>query len=161
MTRRGPRGPVPLYKKISGDLRESIEKGELKPGQALPKELEICEQYDASRLTVRNALKILREEGLIYTVAAVGSFVGPEDAPQIREPYPFESMAAKIRADIIGGKYRPDEPLPAESEMHDLFGVAKKTGRAAYSLLRNEGWAYTVPAMGTFVSQPDQWPTET
>jgi DNA-binding GntR family transcriptional regulator len=160
MSRRGPRGPVPLYKLISDNIRADIQSGKLKAGQALPKELEICEEYNASRLTVRNALQILRDEELIYTLPGTGSFVGPEDAPQIRELWPFEKVAASIVVDIRSGKYKPDEALPSEAEMQELYGVARKTGRAAYAHLRGQGYVYTVTAIGTFVAKPEHWPAE-
>ncbi|MEU7911383.1 GntR family transcriptional regulator [Microbispora bryophytorum] len=158
MTRRGPRGPVPIYKVIADAIKADIDSGTLKAGQALPTEAELGEIHNASRLTVRKALSMLREEGVIYTVRAEGSYVGPEDAPKIREAWPFEQVAAAIVEGITKGGYEPDEVLPSETEMMAEYGVAKKTVRAAVALLREQGWVYTVPAIGTFVSQRDKWP---
>ncbi|MEU7891755.1 GntR family transcriptional regulator [Nonomuraea sp. NPDC049152] len=161
MTKRGPRGPVPIYQTIINALKDDIAAGRLKPGQALPTEAELGETHGASRLTVRRALSTLREEGVIYTLRPEGSFVGPEDAPRIREPWPFEKVAAAVAGGIKRGGYETDEVLPSESEMMQEYGVAKKTVRAAVALLREQGWVYTVPAIGTFVAARDKWPNTT
>ncbi|MEV4472867.1 winged helix-turn-helix domain-containing protein [Nonomuraea sp. NPDC049504] len=159
MTRKGPRGPVPIYQMIINAIREDIDAGRLQSGQELPTEAELCKLHGASRLTVRKALAVLRDEGLIYTIQARGSYVGPEDAPTIRTPWPFEQVAASLLEGIKKGGYQPDEVLPSEVEITQTYGVAKKTARAAVALLREQGWVYTVPAIGTFVSSRDKWPT--
>ncbi|MEU6791320.1 GntR family transcriptional regulator [Nonomuraea wenchangensis] len=159
MTKRGPRGPVPIYQVIVNAIKGDLASGKLKPGQALPTEAEMCAIHQASRLTVRRALEVLREEDVIYTIRAEGSYVGPRDAPQIREPWAFEKIAAEVVSSIKRGDYKPDEVLPSQSEIMERYGVAKKTARAAVALLRDQGWVYTVSAIGTFVAARDQWPT--
>ncbi|MFG3438390.1 GntR family transcriptional regulator [Nonomuraea sp. NPDC047897] len=158
MARRGPRGPVPIYQMIINAIKEDIADGRLKPGQALPTEAQLGEAHGASRLTVRKALAALREEGVIYTLRPEGSYVGPPDAPRIRPPWPFEQVAAAVAEDIKQGRYKTDEVLPSESEMMQQYDVAKMTVRSALALLREQGWVYTVPAIGTFVAAPDKWP---
>ncbi|MER6171300.1 winged helix-turn-helix domain-containing protein [Streptosporangium sp. NPDC001681] len=155
MKRRGHRGPVPVYRQIIDAIKADVAAGVLKPGQALPKEAVLAQQHDASRVTVRNALAVLREEGVIYTRHAEGSYIGPEDAPRIREPWPFERVAAQVVELIRGGEYQPDTVLPSENEMMETYGVAKNTVRAAIALLREQGLVYTVPAIGTFVAKRD------
>jgi GntR family transcriptional regulator len=51
----------PKYQQIAEDLRRRIESGELPVAgqQTLPTEIELMEQYDASRNTVRDAIKLL------------------------------------------------------------------------------------------------------
>ncbi|MFI6497119.1 GntR family transcriptional regulator [Nonomuraea typhae] len=160
MTKRGPRGPVPIYQVIANAIKDDIAAGKLKAGQALPTEGEMCEIHGASRLTVRRALEVLREEEIIYTVRAEGSYVGPRDAPQIREPWEFEKIAACLVEGIKRGEYGQDQVLPSQSELIEQHGAAKKTVSAAVALLREQGWVYTVPAIGTFVASRDKWPTE-
>jgi Transcriptional regulators len=66
----------PMYRQIAEDLRSRIESGELKPGSQLPTELELREQYDnASRNTVRDAVKSLVHRGLVVTRPGQGTFV--------------------------------------------------------------------------------------
>ena len=67
--------PDPMYRQIAEDLRQKIESGELGHGDQLPTELELREQYDASRNTVRDAVKWLITRGLVETRPGQGTFV--------------------------------------------------------------------------------------
>ena len=65
----------PMYRRIAEDLREQIESGELEPGQQLRTEIELREHYEASRNTVRDAIKWLTTLGLVETRPGQGTFV--------------------------------------------------------------------------------------
>ena len=65
----------PMYRQIAEDLRQQIESGELDPGSQLPTELELRERYNASRNTVRDAIKWLINLGLVATRPGQGTFV--------------------------------------------------------------------------------------
>lgn len=64
-----------MYRQIAEDLRRQIEAGELSPGEQLKTELELRETYDASRNTVRDAIKWLTTRGLVETRPGQGTFV--------------------------------------------------------------------------------------
>lgn len=57
-----PRRPV--YQQVAEQLREAILDGRLAPGAALPSERELCEAFQVSRTTVREALRALQAQGL-------------------------------------------------------------------------------------------------
>ncbi len=65
----------PMYHQIADDLRGRIETGELSPGAQLPTELELREKYEASRNTIRDAIKRLTSLGLVETRPGQGTFV--------------------------------------------------------------------------------------
>ena len=65
----------PMYRQIADDLRHKIEAGVLKRGSQLPTEIDLREQYDASRNTVRDAIKWLTTRGLVETRPGQGTFV--------------------------------------------------------------------------------------
>jgi len=65
----------PMYQQIAEDLRKQIESGILARGSRLSTELELREQYDASRNTVRDAIKRLIAQGLVETRPGQGTFV--------------------------------------------------------------------------------------
>jgi GntR family transcriptional regulator len=65
----------PMYRQIAEDLRRQIEAGGLRPGQQLRTELELREKYNASRNTVRDAIKWLITRGLVETRPGQGTFV--------------------------------------------------------------------------------------
>ena len=64
-----------LYKDIETYIRQKIESGELKPGEQIPTEKELQQQFSLSRMTVNKALNILADEGYITRTAGKGSFV--------------------------------------------------------------------------------------
>jgi DNA-binding GntR family transcriptional regulator len=63
------------YQKLKEALKKKILRGAYKPGEALPSEHELREQYDLARFTVRQALDELVKEGLIYKHKGKGSIV--------------------------------------------------------------------------------------
>ena len=70
-----------MYRQIADDLRRKIEFGELLPGGRLPTEIELREQYEASRNTVRDAIKLLTTRDLVETRPGQGTFVVEEIVP--------------------------------------------------------------------------------
>ena len=74
----------PMWRQIADDLRQRIESGELgAKGRVLPSELELREHYDASRNTVRDAVKWLVTQGLVVTRPGQGTFVTEKIKPYI------------------------------------------------------------------------------
>jgi GntR family transcriptional regulator len=71
----------PLYRQIAEDLRKQIDDGTLAPGSQLPTEIELREKYDASRNTIRDAVRRLSSQGLIETKPGRGTFVTTRPDP--------------------------------------------------------------------------------
>jgi len=69
------RGPTPLYYQLKGILESKILSQEIKENERFPSEAELCEQYNVSRVTVRQALAELMKAGLIYRDRGKGTFV--------------------------------------------------------------------------------------
>jgi GntR family transcriptional regulator len=67
--------PIPFYIQLMDLLRENISGGQWKLGDQLPGEHALCETYEVSRTVVRQALRELELEGLIYRRKGKGSFV--------------------------------------------------------------------------------------
>lgn len=64
-----------LYLDIVNDIKGKIEKGIMRPGDLLPSENELAEQYDVSRTTLRKSLALLVNEKYIYTIPGKGNYV--------------------------------------------------------------------------------------
>ncbi|MCQ1528955.1 GntR family transcriptional regulator [Lutispora saccharofermentans] len=83
--------PTPLYQQLKDTLRANIINGDLSPHEKVPTERELSEMYNVSRITVRQALADLTNEGFIYKVQGKGTFVSP---PKVEQPLfsvtPFE-----------------------------------------------------------------------
>lgn len=90
--------PEPLYRRIADSLQAQIESGALRPGAKLPTELELREQYGASRNTVRDAVRWLTIRGLVETWPGQGTFV-------VRKAEPFvTTLSADPETGLGGGE---------------------------------------------------------
>lgn len=67
--------PAHLYEQIVEDLRAKIVGGELRPGDKIDTQAELARKYDVSLITVKNALTMLVNEGLLLSRAGKGTFV--------------------------------------------------------------------------------------
>ena len=72
--------PTPLYTQLADILREMIKAGELQPRSLLPSESYLQQEHGVSRGTVRTAVSVLRDEGLVVTISGRGTFVNERDA---------------------------------------------------------------------------------
>jgi DNA-binding LacI/PurR family transcriptional regulator len=70
---------IPLYKHIYGNLRDGILSGKYKEGEILPSENFLCRQYNTSRQTARNSLKMLTAQGLARNLPGRGWEVSRPD----------------------------------------------------------------------------------
>lgn len=69
----------PIYARIVADIKARIASGDLGPGDQLPSMSQLREQYGTSVTAVRNALLVLRSEGIIEGHQGKGTFVvGPK-----------------------------------------------------------------------------------
>ena len=86
----------PPYQQAAEAIRSDIKAGKIKPGEQLPSHRELQERFGIANMTARSALRVLREEGLIYTVQGRGSYVadviGPEG--ELIEPKRIERPRA-------------------------------------------------------------------
>jgi GntR family transcriptional regulator len=75
MARIDPTGPVAPYRQLAEILRARIESGQYRPGERIPTESELVEEFELARSTVRRAVGVLREDGLVQTVPQRGTYV--------------------------------------------------------------------------------------
>lgn len=100
-------GGVPVYVKIRETLRDEIVRGVLKRGERLPPEHELAGKFSVSRMTVRESIEDLVDEGLLYRRHGVGTFVG---FPHLQRDHTrltsfFDKAAEEgvdVRAELLG-----------------------------------------------------------
>jgi len=67
----------PSYAQLVRILQEQIAMGRLRPGDRLPSESQLCEYHGVSRMTIRRAINILIEQGVVITKQGQGTFIKP------------------------------------------------------------------------------------
>jgi GntR family transcriptional regulator, transcriptional repressor for pyruvate dehydrogenase complex len=74
-----------LYEQIVQQIEESIVKGVLKPGDQLPAERDLAQRFGVSRTAVREAVKALREKGLVEAYSGRGTFITDGTTQAVRQ----------------------------------------------------------------------------
>ena len=74
-----------LYEQIVQQIEESIVKGNLKPGDQLPAERDLAQRFGVSRTAVREAVKALREKGLVEAYSGRGTFITDGTTQAVRQ----------------------------------------------------------------------------
>jgi GntR family transcriptional regulator len=89
------KAPVALYYQLKEILVDKIKSNEWEIDSKIPTERELCDLYEVSRITVRQALEELENEGLLYRKQGKGTFV---TAPKIEQRLSsFYSFSEEIR----------------------------------------------------------------
>lgn len=105
----------PLYLQLKRNIRDLILR-ELKPGDRIPSETEICKKYSVSRAVVRQAMTALEFEGLLEKIQGRGTFVadGPLRHDSVRRPWPSDRELALYRLislDVVEADQHVSIPL--------------------------------------------------
>lgn len=86
---------LPLRVAVYDEIGRAIRSGELRSGEPLPREGDLCESFDVSRTVMREALILLEEDGLIRTRRGIGRFVADElPALGLERLRPIEELIA-------------------------------------------------------------------
>ncbi|WP_030342266.1 GntR family transcriptional regulator [Streptomyces californicus] len=67
-------GPIPPYRQIADQLRARIADGTIPVGRRIPSLVELEQEFGVARDTLRKAVKVLKDEGLVETVTGMGVF---------------------------------------------------------------------------------------
>ena len=84
---------TPRYREIEQAVRQRLAR--LKPGAELPSEAQLCEEFGVSRMTARQAMNRLAQEGLVSRVRGRGTFVG--EPPTHRRANSLLSFSNEMR----------------------------------------------------------------
>lgn len=131
-----PHSKLPLYHQLYEILRARIARRELKPGDMLPTERELMQQYGAGRVTVRQALDLLVQDGLIYRQRARGTFVAPPTVEQNLVRIVSFTQDMQQRGLRAGTKILGSELVPANAELADKLQLAVGAELARLERLR-------------------------
>jgi GntR family transcriptional regulator len=126
-----PADPRAVYQRIADDLRTQILSGDLAPGSPLPSEAELVRLYGSSRGPVRQAITLLRSEGLIDSHQGRGVFVRRRPALRRLSIDGVTDGARKTQDSTaeIGGRLevRRYAPIAAPAEVAERLGLPEGT----------------------------------
>src|SRR5580700_7651980 len=124
-----------VYRQIADHLRDAIARSRLAEGEQLPSEAQLMEHYGVARMTIRNALRLLLDEGLVTAEHGKGSYV--RSRPPVRrlasdrfaQRHRKEGKAAFItEAEHVGATPDVDRIKVSESqppaEVADRLGIS-------------------------------------
>lgn len=126
---------VPNYYRLESQLRESIRSGKLRPGDPVPPESQLCQQFGVSRTTVRQALSRLVYDGLVERHRGRGSFVAE---PRLEHSKPFLSFEEEMlaRGATTGIKLLDMRTEPVEGRAAENLGLPAGTAVMVLERLR-------------------------
>jgi GntR family transcriptional regulator len=116
--------PLPLYFQLKELLRQEIESGHWQPGQRIPSEAELCQAFDISRSVVRQALRELEYQGLLYREQGKGTFVAqPKISESLMQDLSgfYEDMVAKGLTPVT--KVLGQEVQPADKKIANYLQI--------------------------------------
>ena len=131
----------PMYRQIAHDLRRQIESGELPRGAQLPTELELRDEYEASRNTIRDAVKWLITRGLVETRSGQGRFV-------VERIIPFVTTLTGDPTTASGGKAPPSSSGPRRAARPILITTGQLPRAAGSQKPASRRWRSSKPPPG-------------
>ncbi|MEU7004508.1 GntR family transcriptional regulator [Nonomuraea sp. NPDC046570] len=141
-----------VFTQIVDRLRGRIEMIMYPAGSMLPSEAALCAEFGVARNTVRRALAVLEDEGLILTIPAKGRLVLGGNKPG-DEPYLYQAIARDLREQIERGDLPPGGAVPSEAQLRRCHGVSRSTARQALAVLEREGLIVAEHGKGRFVRE--------
>lgn len=141
------RAAVPMYHQLKHRIIDDISRLGMRPGDLLPGEHRLCEQFGVSRTVVRQALLQLEHQGVIERVKGKGTFVAHQKVPESLVHTLtglYEEMVA--RGGQVYSDVRRQEVIAADDEVADALGIAPGESVVVIERLRyvdGEPWSWT------------------
>ncbi|GAA5160708.1 GntR family transcriptional regulator [Pseudonocardia eucalypti] len=157
---------APKYQRIAEQLRREIAAGQYKPGERMPAETDLVERFGVSLPTIRQALSVLRAEGLIESRQGKGTFVKETRKLQRRSRHRYgraradgKLLTSHLRHEIAaaGREATPSHVAEAIADAPAEMVVRRRVLRDAESGQAEEVGASYIPtdiAGGTFLEEP-------
>jgi GntR family transcriptional regulator len=153
---------VPLYYQVQHMIAQRISRGEYSPGAQLPPENELSRELGVSRVTVREALRVLAEQKILIKIQGRGTFVA--DNPGIVQP--ARSFTGNLedlydQLERVSVKHIEIATVPATEELREKLSLSENdTELVTVKRIRyvdDEPYAYTInvlpSAIGTHLNK--------
>lgn len=132
----------PLYVQLKEMLQQRIDEGEYLPGEKIPSEREMAATYNINRMTVKNAINALVDEGVLYKVKNEGTYVTKR---QPKKALYFNDFSKTGRRQGLGalisstGAYQTNKVLEKETitnKRYLEYKLGLEEGEEIYALYR-------------------------
>ncbi|ASF38257.1 phosphonate metabolism transcriptional regulator PhnF [Halobacillus halophilus] len=111
------KSPLPIYYQIEESIKQRISDGEYQPNDMIPSERILSENYDVSRMTVRQAITNLVNEGVIYREKGRGTFIAENKIEQSLKGLTSFTEDMKTRGMTASSKLLNFEKVMASGEI--------------------------------------------
>ena len=115
--------PIPVYFQLKNDLVKKIAQGVWKPGECISSERELCEIYSVSRMTIRQAIGELVQEGILTRVKGKGTYVCKQTVKQ-QDMMSFTEMIKQTGRELDTEVIK-FEVIDTPDDMQDIFMLDK------------------------------------
>jgi len=138
-----------VYHEIVDQIKDLIGKGRIKPGDRLPPERELSDLFKASRNSVRDAIRVLDQMGLIESRQGDGTYVRTVSADELTEPLALCLLQSHTQMRELWEVRRVLEPALAESaaalitdeeldELESVLDVQRRKVEAGFIALEED-----------------------
>ena len=136
---------LPLYRQIEQELRERIHRGQILPGETLPSIRELTKEFEVNHLTVRQAIRILGEEGIVVSSQGRGTYVRRDIRTAAKLALVLPNLANSLPDAIARG-------VRSVMDEHGIGGVAVFSSHDSAA----EEATNVVQALGQTAPRPDR-----
>jgi DNA-binding GntR family transcriptional regulator len=124
-----------LHDELASQLRDMLVRGELKAGDKIPEQA-LCTRFGVSRTPLREALKVLANEGLLILAPNRGASVAQISPDEVDELFPIMGMMEALAGEIACARATQDD-IAAIQAMHDEMVAHYRAGDAVAYLRLN------------------------
>jgi len=112
-----------MYLQVKQELEALLHNGNLKPGDRVPSESELCREYSVSRITAKKALDEMVRDGSLYRIQGRGSFVqGPKIDHKLTNFYSF-TEEVKARGMVASSVILQFETVKPKGDVKEKLGI--------------------------------------
>jgi GntR family transcriptional regulator len=119
--------PIPIYHQLEEFIKAQIDNGDLQPDEAIPSERVYADMFQISRMTIRQALTNLVNDGYLYRQKGKGTFVNKKKVEQRLQGLTSFTEDMKERGFTPGSKLVSFEIIPSGREIAERLKLRENT----------------------------------
>ncbi len=151
-----PDDPRPPYQQVASDLRAAILSRKLLPGEKLPSGVELAREYGVARMTVQQAIRVLRDDSLVVTRQGSGVYVRSVERPAgVRHHLSRAFRADHVTVDFAGSSGESLQAALADALDQVRAGRVRPRSVSVRALVPDGDRPWVLPARADGSDDPD------